>query len=108
MLTLVQVRRSCNSPVDTASLTAEYLAFERRRTARRQYVKAFGGMAVVVLIGALFGPVPADQAWIVAGLLSLLPLTLIIMEAVQGHRLHRQLHTIRAQAQAGQKVVKKS
>jgi hypothetical protein len=99
LLTLVQVRRSCTCSADTASLVADYLAFERRRTARRQYVKAFGGMAIVVLLGAVFGRVPVDQAWIVAGLLSLLPVALLIMETVQRRRLLLRLDTIRVQCQ---------
>ena len=66
-------------------------------------MKAFGGMAVVVLMGALFGRVPGEQAWIVAGLLMLPPLTLVIMEAVQGHRLVRRLDTMRAEAQTVRK-----
>ena len=99
MLTLVQVRRSCTSSADTTALVADYLAFDRRRTARRQYVKAFGGMALVVLLGAVFGRVPADQAWIVAGLLLLLPLALVIVEIVQRRRLVRRLNTIRVHAQ---------
>ena len=103
MLTLVRARRSCTSSADTASLVADYLAFDRRRTARRQYVKAFGAMALIVLIGAAFGRVPADQAWIVAGLLSLLPLTLVAVEVVQWRRLVRRLDAIRAQVQAGRK-----
>ena len=108
MLTLVQVRRSCASSADTASLVADYLAFDRRRTARRQYVKAFGGMALVVLLGGVFGRVPADQAWTVAGLLLLVPLALVTGEIIQWRRLVRRLNTIRVQAQDDQKVIKKS
>jgi hypothetical protein len=99
MRTLVQDE----SPANTAALVAEYIAFERSRTARRQYVKAFGGMALVVLIGAVFDRVPVHQAWIVAGLLLLLPLTLLIIEMVQRHRLSRRLNIIRAQSQAVRK-----
>ena len=99
MLTLVQDRRSCASAADTASLVADYLAFDRRRTARRQYVKAFGGMTLVVLLGAMFGRVPADQAWIVAGLLFLFPLTLIAVEIVQRRRLIRRLDALRVRTQ---------
>src|SRR5688572_13067022 len=100
MRTLVQVPRTGQSPANMASLTADYVAFDRCRTARRQYVKAFGGMALVVLIGAVFGRVPIHEAWIVAGLLLLLPSTLLVIEMVQRHRLSRRLNTIRAQSQA--------
>src|SRR5688500_14536548 len=103
MLALVQVRPSRTSCADTASLVADYLAFDRRRTARRQYVKAFGGMAIVVLLGAVFGRVPAGEAWIVAGLLLLLPSTLLTVEIVQRRRLVRRLHTIRVQVQTVRK-----
>jgi hypothetical protein len=85
--------------VNMGSLAADYVAFDRCRTARRQYVKAFGGMALVVLSGAVFGRVPVHEAWIVAGLLLLLPLTLLLIELVQRHRLFRRLNTIRAQSQ---------
>ena len=47
---------------ETAALTRDYLAFERHRTTRRQYVKAFGGMAILVLLGAVFNRVPRDEA----------------------------------------------
>lgn len=103
MLTLVEVRRSCTSSADTASLVADYLAFDRRRTARRQYLKAFGGLAVVVLLGAVFGRVPRDQAWSVAALLSILPLALVIIEIVQYRRLVRRLNAIRVQVRAVRK-----
>jgi hypothetical protein len=104
MLALVQVRRSSSSSAETASLVADYLAFDRRRTARRQYMKAFGGLAIVILLGAAFGRVPADQAWIVAGLLSLLPLALFIMETAQRRRLQRRLNIFRAEKQAIRKL----
>ena len=106
MLTLVEVRRSGTSSWETASLVADYLAFDRRRTARRQYVKAFGGLALVVLLGAMFDRVPVDQAWIVAGLLLLLPLALVTVEAIQRRRLLRRLNTNRVHAQ-DEKVIKK-
>jgi hypothetical protein len=99
MFTLVEIGRSNESSADTASLVADYLAFDRRRTARRQYVKAFGGMAVVVLLGAMFGRVPADEAWIVAGLLSLSPVALLTVETVQRLRLVRRLDNLRVQVQ---------
>ncbi len=107
MLTLVQVHRSGASAEETASLVADYLAFDRRRAARRQYVKAFGGIALVVLLGAVFDRVPADQAWIVAGLLLLLPVALVAVETVQRRRLVCRLNTVRAHAQ-DQKVIKRS
>ena len=102
MLTLIDVRRESHaaSAADSASLAADYVAFDRRRTARRQYVKAFGGMAIVVLLGALFDRVPADQAWIVAGLLSILPVTLLAMEIVQRHRLLLRLNSAQVRSQA--------
>ena len=99
MLTLVQVRRASSSSAHTAALVADYLAFDHCRTARRQYVKAFGGMAIIVLLGAAFGRVPAEQAWIVAAMLSLVPLALLIMEIVQRRRLLRRLHMLRVETQ---------
>jgi hypothetical protein len=103
MLTLVEVRRTCTSSADTASLVADYLAFDRRRTARRQYLKAFEGLAVVVLLGAVFGRVPRDQACSVAAILSILPLALVIIEIVQYRRLVRRLNAIRAQVRGVRK-----
>jgi hypothetical protein len=104
LLTLVQIQRSSESAGDAASLFADYLAFDRRRTARRQYVKAFGGMALIVLLGAVFGRVPMGEAWIVAGLMSLVPLALLTAESVQRLRLTRRLNSMRAQSQ----IVRKS
>ena len=103
MLTLVQIQRSAASSVDTTSLVADYLAFDRRRTARRQYMKAFGGMALIVLIGAAFGRVPIGEAQIVAGLLVLPPVGLAAIEFVQRHRLVQRLDRVRGGVQSVRK-----
>jgi hypothetical protein len=98
MLTLVQIRRSPESSGQVAFLVADYLAFDRRLRARRQYVKAFGGMALLVLLGAMFRRVPIGEAWLVASLLSLVPLTLLTSETVQRRRLAARLNTMRLAA----------
>jgi hypothetical protein len=108
MLTLVQIRpiridASRTSSGDSAALVADYLSFDRRRTARRQYTKAFGGMALLVLLGALFGRVPADEAPIVIGLLLAPPLLLGAFEFVQWRRLVRRLGGVRAEARESRK-----
>jgi hypothetical protein len=99
MLTLVQIRaaNSSTSSVDTASLVAAYLEFDRQRTSRRQYTKAFGGIAILVLLGAAFGRVPTDEAWLVAGLLAPVPLFFAVIEAIHWHRLVRRLDKVRAE-----------
>jgi KUP system potassium uptake protein len=79
-------------------LTADYLAFDRRRTTRRQYTKAFGGMAVLVLLGAAFGRVPGDEALIVAGLLVAPPLVLLALEVLRWRQLMHRLDRVRADA----------
>ena len=79
---------------------ADYLAFERIRTARRQYFKAFGGMALMVLAGAAFGRVPRDEALLTAGLLVMPPLTMAAIEAIRWRRLSRRLDQIRAEGHA--------
>ena len=71
--------------------TPDYMAYERLRTARRQYSKAFGGMAMIVLVGALSGRVRLNEAEIVAGLLLLLPLSLAAIEFIHWRRLVRRL-----------------
>ena len=104
MLTLVQIQ-SCNtSPAETASLVEEYLAFDRQRTSRRQYMKAFGGMAILVLLGGAFGRVPWNEAEIVAGLLLLPPLLFAVVEALRWHSLVRRLDTLRARGHAIRKL----
>ena len=103
MFTLVQIGRTDTSSAETASLVADYLAFDRRRTARRQCSKAFGGLALVVLLGAAFGRVPVDHAWIVIGLLSAVPFVLGIVELFQRHRLAGRLNGLRAQVQTVRK-----
>lgn len=82
------------------SLVADYLAFERKRTSWRQYMKAFGGMAVIVMLGALVGRVDIREAWIVAGLLMSLPVLLAVVEWVHWRRLTQRLERARADAQA--------
>src|SRR5215203_3016929 len=85
---------------ETAALTRDYLAFERQRTTRRQYLKAFGGMAVLVMLGAVFNRVPRDEALIVAALLSLLPSWLWVAERIRWRRLVDRLDAVRARTQS--------
>jgi hypothetical protein len=103
MLTLVQIQSFSTSSAETASLVADYLAFDRQRTWRRQYMKAFGGMAILVLLGGAFGRVPSNEASVVAGLLVLPPLLLAAIEAIRWHRLVRRLDTLRAEVQTVRK-----
>lgn len=103
MLTLVQIKHSTSSPADTAGLMADYLAFDRQRAVRRQYTKAFGGMAVIVVLGALFGRVPRDEASVVTGLLLAPPVVLAFLEAIQWFRLVRRLDRVRARLQSVKK-----
>ena len=76
-------------------MTRDYLAFERHRASRRQYIKAFGGMAILVLMGAVFNRVPRDEALIVAGLLGLPPVWLSMVELIGWRRLVRRLDAVR-------------
>ncbi|MBY0495237.1 MAG: hypothetical protein K2Y23_13580 [Cyanobacteria bacterium] len=99
MLTLVQIRDSAATPEETASLMADYLAFDRRRGERRQYAKAFGGIAIIVLLGAACGRVPIDEAWKVAGLLAVPPSVMAVLELFHWNRLMRRLNGVRAQVQ---------
>src|SRR5215213_10449474 len=100
MLTLVHIRRAPQSAADTAALIAAYTQFDRRRTSRRQYVTTFGGMAVLVLLGATFRRVPANEAVIVAALLAVPPLILLAIEIVHRRRLARRLDRVRMQVQS--------
>lgn len=99
MFTLVQIPRSPTSSVETSSLVADYVAFDRRRMSRRQYQKAFGGMAIVVLLGALFGRVEMAEAGVVVALLIAPVLALAIIEGMQWRRLARHLDRVRAEVQ---------
>ena len=99
MLTLVEIQASKAPPAETASLVADYMAFDRQRTWRRQYLKAFGGMAVLVLLGAAFGRVPMRESEVVAGLLVLPPSTLAAIEVMSWRRLIRRLNNLRVEAQ---------
>jgi hypothetical protein len=103
MLTLVEIQASKVPPAETASLIADYIAFDRQRTWRRQYLKAFGGMAVLVLLGAVFGRVPARESAVVAGLLVLPPSTLAAIEVISWRRLIRRLNNLRAETRAVKK-----
>ena len=99
MFTLVQIPSSPKSSQQTASLVADYLAFDRQRTSRRQYVKAFGGMAILVLLGAAFGRVDTREAEIVTGLLLLPPAVLIAAEWFHWRGLVKRLDDARADVQ---------
>ncbi len=104
MLRLVQIQSSPKSAQETASLVADYLTFDRQRTSRRQYVKAFGGMAIVVLLGALFRRVDARAAEIVSALLVLPPAVLVAVEWFHWRRLAKRLDRVRAEVQAVRKA----
>jgi hypothetical protein len=97
MVTLVQVRNSTTSPDETASLVADYMAFERRRASRRQYQKAFGGIAVIVLLGGLMGCVPSGEAEIAGALLMAPTLVLSIIELFHWRGLVHRLSHVRAE-----------
>jgi hypothetical protein len=99
MFTLVQIPRSATSSTETSSLVADYVAFDRRRTSRRQYQKAFGGMAIVVLLGALLGRVAMAEAGVVIALLIAPVLALAIIESIQWQRLAHHLDRVRAEVQ---------
>lgn len=98
------VETKSTRPVETLAVNRDYAAFERLRTTRRQYTKAFGGMAMLVLLGAAFDRVPRHEALIVAGWLSLGPLGLFIVERVRWRRLVRRLDVARAAARAQKDV----
>jgi hypothetical protein len=100
MFTLVQIPQSRTAAADSASLMADYLAFDRQRTVRRQYMKAFGGMAVIVLFGALFNRVPGNEAAVVIGLLLAPPLVMAAIELAQKRRIVRRLDGVRADVRA--------
>lgn len=95
MLALVDPQRSSTSS-EGAALSRDYLAFDRQRIIRRQYTKAFGGMALLVVLGAAFNRVPRGEALLVAALLSLLPLWLSMVEVIRRRRLVRRLDEVRA------------
>jgi KUP system potassium uptake protein len=71
-------------------LHKDYLVFEQRRISRRQYTKAFGGMAVLVLLGSAFNRVPVGEAFSVAGMLIVPPLWLAIAEVISWRRVRRR------------------
>ena len=104
MFTLVQIPRSTTSSADTASLVADYVSFDRRRASRRQYQKAFGGMAIIVALGALAGRVAIGEAEVVVGLLVVPVLALTVAEVIHWRQLVRRLDRVRADAQ----IVRKS
>jgi hypothetical protein len=99
VLTLVQIPRSATSSAETSSLIADYVEFDKRRTSRRQYQKAFGGMAIIVVTGALFGRVAMGEAVVVATLLLAPVLALAVIEGIQWRRLARHLGRVRAEVQ---------
>ena len=103
MFTLVHIQSSPKSSREAASLVADYLTFDRQRTSRRQYVKAFGGMAIVVLVGALFGRVDTREAEMVGALLLLPPAVLVAAEWFHWRRLVQRLDRVRAEVQAVRK-----
>ncbi len=104
MLTLVQIQ-IVQYLVRRNRLTGRGLPRVRPSTnlAARNIMKAFGGMAILVLLGGAFGRVPSSEARMVAGLLVLPPLLLAAIEAIRWHRLVRRLDQLRAEVQTVRK-----
>jgi len=103
MFTLVHLANSKTRPADAAALLADYLEFERQRTSRRQYLKAFGGLAIIILAGAALGRVPFGEAEIAAGVLIAPPAALLAAELIRWRRLVHRLDRVRAEAQSVRK-----
>jgi predicted lipid-binding transport protein (Tim44 family) len=101
--TLVPFEKTERSSVEAASLVSDYVAFDHRRTVRRQYQKAFGGMAIIVLLGALFGRVAMGEAEVVSALLILPVLALAIAEFFRWRSLVKRLNHVRAEVKTGRK-----
>jgi hypothetical protein len=99
MLTLVRIPRSDRSAAALATLVEDYLAFDRRRLWRRQYIKAFGSLAIVVAFGAVFRFVPRREALVAGGLLTVPPGALALLEGLHWRRLVRRLDALRASIQ---------
>jgi len=103
MFTLVRLADSKTRSADTAALLADYFAFDRQRASRRQYLKAFGGLAMVVLLAAALGRVPFGEAEIAAGVLIAPPVTLLAVELIRWRRLVGRLDRVRAEVQSVRK-----
>jgi lipopolysaccharide export LptBFGC system permease protein LptF len=99
MLTLVKIPRSHRSAAATAALIADYTAYDHQRSYRRQYIRAFGGIAVIVFFGAMFRFEPRREGLIAALLFALPPAILGAVEAYHWHRLTRRLKAIHADIQ---------
>jgi hypothetical protein len=97
MLSFSSIPRPARSSSRNAALIADYVQFDQQRRYRRQYIKAFGGMTILVLAGAVFRFVPARQAEVAAGLFAIPPITLGIIEALGWRQLVRRLGGIRAE-----------
>jgi hypothetical protein len=103
MFTLVRFADSKTTSVDKAALLADYLRFERQRASCRRYLKAFGGLALVVIAGAALGRVPLGEAEIAAALLLAPLVTLLIAESIRWRRLVCRLDRVRAEVQSVRK-----
>ena len=101
--TLVRFAHSETTSADAASLVADYLAFERQRATRRQYLKAFGGFAVVILLAAALGRVPFGEAEFAAGALIVPPVALLVVELIRWRRLVWRLDRVRAEVHSVRK-----
>ena len=96
MFSLARIPIARRSSRGAAALIADYTAFERQRQRRRQYMKTLGGMALLVLVGGVFGSVPWGEAEIAAVTLATPALVLAGAEAVRRYRLTSRLHQLRA------------
>ena len=100
MLTLVTVVPSARR---SPPLVADYALFARRRAARRPFLKALLGFAVVLVFGMLVGSLPPGQAELAIGLCLAPAMWLKAEEWIGRHRLRRRLDHARAEVRSAGK-----
>jgi hypothetical protein len=98
MFTAITFHRVEAAAPGAAALISDYAAFDRRRSSRRPFIRAFVGFAVIIMLGGLAGRLPGREAEVAAGICLAPALALIGSEAWGSHRLESRLGELRAKS----------
>jgi hypothetical protein len=98
MFTVAEYPALSRSAADVAGLLAEYVAFDRLRSWRRDLFKVGVTMTVLAMIAAAFERMSVPECWALAGLLLPPPLVVWAIEWRRWRSLARRLNTAAVQA----------
>jgi hypothetical protein len=97
MFTVAEYPVLSRSAADVAGLLAEYAAFDRLRSWRRDLLKVGLTMTALAMVAAAFERISVPECWALAGLLLSPPLVVWAIERLRWHSLARRLNGVPVQ-----------